>query len=72
MGGVLLEPLIKRRGADLDAIQEADYLPRGQNHMLILVATQEVVNELSQALRALRQRYGHGLRGYVTTVEGLI
>jgi len=59
-------------GARTDIMQEADYVPDGQNHMLIIVATQEVVLELAQALRELRGTKGHGLRGYITPVEGLI
>ena len=59
-------------GARTDIMQEADYVPDGQNHMLIIVATQDVVLELAQALRELRQTKGHGLRGYITPVEGLI
>lgn len=59
-------------GARTDEIQEMDYAQNGKNNMLIIVATQEVIFELSQQLRELRQVKGHGLRGYVTPVEGLI
>jgi excinuclease UvrABC helicase subunit UvrB len=59
-------------GARTDIMQEVDYSANGKNHMLIIVATQEVIQELAQALRVLRQVKGHGLRGYITPVEGLI
>ena len=59
-------------GARTEAIREMDYTSDGRNNLLIIVATEEIILELAQALRALRQRKGHGLRGYITPVEGLI
>jgi hypothetical protein len=59
-------------GARADVLQDVDYDPQGLNHLLIVVAALEVVQELSDALRDLRQRQGHGLRGYITPVDGLI
>lgn len=60
-------------GARADFLQENDIpMDGGKNHMLILVAEQKVITELSQALRTLRERHGHGLRGYVTPVEDII
>lgn len=59
-------------GARADSIQDADFSDHGRNHMLIIVATQEIVQELAEALVHLRRTNGHGLRGYITPVEGLI
>lgn len=59
-------------GARTDIMQDIDYQPAGSNHLLLIVATLDTITELAQALRELRQKIGHGLRGYITTVEGLI
>jgi hypothetical protein len=40
--------------------------------MLIIVATQEIILEIAHEFSNLRQNRGHGLRGYITPVEGLI
>lgn len=60
------------QGARADIMQDTDFTPHGQNNMLIIVATQQVVLELAESLRELRLIRGHGLRGYITPVEGLI
>lgn len=59
-------------GARTDNLHSADIAPMGRNHMLIIVASEDVVHDVAQDLRALRQAKGHGLRGYITPVEGLI
>ena len=59
-------------GARADIMQDMDITPEGKNHMLIIVATQQVIDEIAAAFRALREMKGHGLRGYITPVDGLI
>ena len=59
-------------GARGDNMADMDIVTEGKNHMLIVVATNEIISELADALRTLREKKGHGLRGYITPVEGLI
>lgn len=59
-------------GARADIMADMDIATDGQNNMLIIVATSEVIEKLATAFRALREVKGHGLRGYITPVEGLI
>ena len=59
-------------GARADIMADMDIATDGQNNMLIIVATHDVIAELAISFRALREVKGHGLRGYITPVEGLI
>jgi hypothetical protein len=59
-------------GARRDAAAEGDYEPMHQNHLLILVADCGTVQAITAALKELRQKQGHGLRGYITPVEDVI
>ena len=59
-------------GARDEALERADVAPRGSRHMLVVLAERETVDRLLADFRALRQKLGHGLRGYVTPVEELI
>lgn len=59
-------------GARSDMLEKTDYLAQGQNNMLIIVAGHEEILALAEDFRDLRQKTGHGLRGYILPVEGLI
>jgi len=41
-------------------------------HMMIIFAEREAIYQLAEALRELRRKKGHGLRGYITPVETII
>jgi len=61
-------------GARQDIVAETDYeaLPNDNRHMLVTLAERETVYAMLDDLRELRQRKGHGLRGYVTPAEEVI
>ena len=41
-------------------------------HMMIVCAESEVIHNLADKLRELRNKKGNGLRGYITPVEAII
>ena len=59
-------------GARLDTMTETDYAPTHHNHLLILVADCGTVQAIAAALKDLREKKGHGLRGYISPVEDII
>ena len=59
-------------GARSDMLDETNYSAPGQNNMLIIVAAQKEILVLAEEFRTLRKSTGHGLRGYILPVEGLI
>lgn len=59
-------------GARSDMLDEANYSAHGQNNMLIIVASQKEILMLAEEFRKFRKSAGHGLRGYILPVEGLI
>jgi hypothetical protein len=59
-------------GARGDNMHNLNIVPDGKNHMLFIVASHDIIEELATAFRALRAAKGHGLRGYITPVDGLI
>jgi hypothetical protein len=59
-------------GARTETMEETDYESSSSNHMLVLVAENAVIQQLSQQLKDLRQTEGHGLRGYITPVIDII
>lgn len=59
-------------GARSDMLEKANYSAHGQNNMIIIVASQKEILILAEEFRKLRKSAGHGLRGYILPVEGLI
>ena len=59
-------------GARTDMLHGTDFAPHGQNNLLIIVGGHDVIVGLADAFRGLRQNKGHGLRGYILPVDGLI
>ena len=61
-------------GARQDIVAETDYeaTPPDSRHMLVALAERETVYGIIEDLRELRERKGHGLRGYISPAEEVV
>ena len=61
-------------GARQEIVAAGDYesTPSAHRHLLTTLAERETIYAMLNDLRALRQKKGHGLRGYVTPAEEVI
>ena len=61
-------------GARQDIVSNTDYeaTPTDNRHMLVALAERDTAYAIIEDLRDLRQKKGHGLRGYITPAEEVI
>jgi len=59
-------------GARQAGLSESEYQSSEHRHMLVALAERETVYAMLDDLRELRNKKGHGLRGYVTPAEEVI
>ena len=68
-----VDNVIGARMAEREAREsEGPYLADRRNHMIILVAEELTISRITEQLRALRRRKGHGLRAFVVPVGEVV